>query len=521
MSNPRTDKRLSLVRGFGQGRSQLILTAGTDFAVWLGSGAIFPYLPVFLKEQAHASVALIGLIAAAYFVGVFASSAYFGRLSDRLGRKPMIITGTVLYALATALFLTTTHPAWFIVFRFVEGTGAAAVVPAAQAFVADITTNEYRSRAYGWLTSAQFSGLILGPVLAWPLYALGSGEGTRAFYTIFIFGAVLTAVMALVLAVFLREPAHARAARAPQGGKRPPLRSLLTRPVVAIIVIVAAAELATGAWEVVWSIWLRDIGASMQVIGLTWIVFSVPVAFSFVGGRLADRHSRYALMAWGFGVTGASWFVFSLTHDLTAYIGAMLIGGGAFAVAFPAKQAFLVQVSAPRSLGSIQGVEQTAMQFAALVGTLTAPLVYGLIGGYIFAFGGAVALLGLAVAAPTLRREWACVEGNAGARSCAHADGLAPDSGAAPPPGPRHAAEHTGDGRSRAAELGACTEAGTECLRPPSYDRTIPARHVSPGRRGRGRATAGWLRRHAESRGRRAGRSPKARNPRSGLSSPD
>ena len=280
---------------------------------------------------------------------------------------------------------------------------------------------------------------------------MGGGEGTRAFYAIFIFGALLTAVMALVLAVLLREPAHARAARAPQGGKRSPLRSLLTRPVVAIIVTVAAAELATGAWEVVWSIWLRDIGASMQVIGLTWIVFSVPVTFSFVGGPLADRHSRYALMAWGFGVTGASWFVFSLTHDLTAYIGAMLIGGGAFAVAFPAKQAFLVQVSAPRSLGSIQGVEQTAMQFAALVGTLTAPLVYGLIGGYIFAFGGAVALLGLAVAAPTLRREWACVEGNAGARSCAHADGLAPDSGAAPPPGPRHAAEHTGDGRSRAA----------------------------------------------------------------------
>ena len=105
------------------------------------------------------------------------------------------------------------------------------------------------------------------------------------------------------------------------------------------------------------------------------------------------------------------------------------------------------------------------------------------------------------MAAPTLRREWACVEGNAGARSCAHADGLAPDSGTAPTPGPRHAAEHTGAGRSRAAELGACTEAGTECLRPPSYDRTIPARHVSPGRRGRGRATAGWLRRHAESRG--------------------
>ena len=116
--------------GLGAGRAQLALIAGTDFTVWLGAGAIFPYLPVFLKEQAHASLGLIGLIAAAYFVGVFAFSSWFGHLSDRVGRKPMIIFGTVLYAVATALFVTTTHPGWFVVFRLIEGMGAAAVVPA-------------------------------------------------------------------------------------------------------------------------------------------------------------------------------------------------------------------------------------------------------------------------------------------------------------------------------------------------------------------------------------------------------
>ena len=426
MTDPRTDRRASLAHGSAPGRSQLVLIAAVDFAVWLGSGAIFPYLPVFLKEQAQASVALIGLVAAAYFVGVFAFSAYFGRLSDRVGRKPMIIAGTVLYALATALFLTTTHPAWFILFRFVEGTGAAAVVPAAQAFVADITTDAYRSRAYGWLTSAQFGGLILGPALAWPLYALGGGQGTWAFYTIFIFGTVLTATMALVLAVLLHEPAHAHGARERQRVPRPPLRSLLSRPVGAIILAVAAAEFAAGAWEVVWSIWLRDIGASMRVVGLTWIVFSVPVAFSFIGGWFADRHSRYVLMAWGFGITGASWFAFSFTHDLKVYVAALLVGGGAFAVGYPAKQAFLVQVSPLPWLGSIQGMEQTAMQLGALIGTLTAPLIYGLVGGYIFAFCGAVALIGLAVALPTLRREWACVKRRPGARSCAQAAALGP-----------------------------------------------------------------------------------------------
>jgi DHA1 family multidrug resistance protein-like MFS transporter len=412
------------------GRAQLALIASTDFVVWLGSGAIFPYLPVFLKEQAHASLTLIGVIAAAYFVGVFAFSAWFGHLSDRVGRKPMIIFGTVLYAVATALFMTTTDPGWFVLFRLVEGMGAAAVVPAAQAFVADITTDENRSRAYGWLTSAQFSGLIIGPALAWPLYALGGGAGTWAFYTIFIFGTAITAIVSVVLLVWLHEPAHVRAARedAPRA-KRPPLRRLLTRPIIAIIVVVAAAEFAMGAWEVVWSIWLRDIGASITVVGLTWIAFSVPMTFSFVGGRIADRYSRYKLMVGGFAVVGASWFVFSLTHDLSAYLAAMLVGGAAFAMAFPAKQAFLVQVSPPRWLGSIQGTEQAAMQLTALVGTLTAPIVYDLIGGWIFAVGGGVALAGLVAAAPTLRREWRCVAGTTGARSCADAQGLSPAPG--------------------------------------------------------------------------------------------
>ena len=407
--------------GFGPARSQLALIAVTDFTVWLGSGAIMPYLPIFLREEAHASLSLIAVIASAYFVGVFAFSSYFGHLSDRVGRRPMIIAGTVLYAVATALLLTTTQPVWFVVFRLIEGIGTAAVVPAAQALVADITVNENRSRAYGWLTSAQFTGLIVGPALAWPLYALGGGHGRWAFATIFIFGAALTAVVAAVLALFLREPPRRAGAPSHDGVARPPLRVLLTRPVLAIIVVVATAEFAMGTWEVVWSLWLRHIGAPMRAIGLTWIVFSVPMAFSFVGGRVADRANRFALMAWGFGIVGASWIVFSLTHDLTAYLAAMLIGGAAFAVAFPAKQAFLVQVAQPRWLGSIQGIEQTAMQLSALIGTLTAPLLYGLVGGAIFAIGGAVALGGLIVAVPTLRREWACVSDESGVRSCADA----------------------------------------------------------------------------------------------------
>jgi len=420
-------------------RGQLALICTAEFVEWLGGGAIYPYLPVFLHENAHASVAMVGVIASAYFLAVFAFSVPAGRLSDRIGRKPMIVSGTVLYAVSTLLFLTTTDPWWFVVFRVLEGMGAAAVVPAAQAFVADITSNERRGQAYGWLTTAQYAGLILGPALSWPLYALGGGQGVRAFYAIFLFGSALSAAAAVALAIYLREPVRAtRAGRS--APERAPWRSMLGGPVAAIILVVATTQFAMGAFEVVWSIYLRDLHASITLIGLTWVLFSAPLLLSFAAGRVADRHSRFALMFAGFGVQTVCWFLVPVLHDPVLFLIVLPVDGLAFAFAFPAKQAFLVQISPRRWLGSVQGAEQTAMQLAALVGTASAALLYGWIGGGVFAVAGGVALAGLAVAGPVLRREWQRIAVTGASLSCSEASGRAAEAQA-----PRVTASGAGD----------------------------------------------------------------------------
>jgi DHA1 family multidrug resistance protein-like MFS transporter len=409
------------------GRRQLFVVAAADFVVWAGGGAIFPYLPVFLKEEAGASLWWIGVIAAAYFVGVFTVSPMAGRLSDRVGRKPLLVGGTLLYAVSTLLFVTTTAPWLFVLFRLLEGVSVALVVPAGQAFIAEITTERNRSQAYGWWTTAQFGGLLIGPAFAWPLYELGGGQGLRAFYAIFVFGSALSLLAAVALALLIREPEHAaRVRRRP--AERPRVHVLLTPPVLAILLVVSTAEFSMGAWEVVWSIWLDSLGYSLAFIGLTWIAFSAPMLLSFAAGRLADRRSRFVLMTTGFGVQALIWFAFALSSEPAVFITAAVVGGLGFAVAFPAKQAFLVQVSPARWLGSIQGLEQTAMQSAAFIGTLAAPLVYGAVGGWIFAVCGAVALTGVFAAAPTLRREWACLQRGTGARSCAELEALAHDA---------------------------------------------------------------------------------------------
>ncbi len=75
----------------------------------------------------------------------------------------------------------------------------------------------------------------------------------------------------------------------------------------------------------------------------------------------------------GFTVASFAWIYYGLNHNLMLFVIVNVIEGLAFAWSYPAKQSFLVQVAPPRWLGSVQGLEQTSLQVAALVGTLAAP----------------------------------------------------------------------------------------------------------------------------------------------------
>ncbi len=384
--------------------TQLTLVCFASFIVWTGFGAILPYLPVFLQEQAHAPVWMIGVIASMYYAGTFLFSSPLGRLSDRIGRKPVIVSGMFLYALATLLFVTTTNAWWFLLFRLCEGIGAASVGPAGSAYIADISNDDTRGRAYGLLTSAQFGGLVAGPAMAILLNTLAGG-GRHGFYAIFLVGSAMTLAMGFLLLAFLKEPAHATARRKEKIA-RPSYRSLASPSIVAFLVVAATSHFAMGGFEVLWSLWLRRLGASMAYVSATWMAFSVPMLFSFAGGMLAEKGNRFRLMFAGYAFSACSWIVYGFTRNLTVFMLFNVFEGIAVAISMPAKQAFLVQCSPRRWLGTVQGMDQTSMQLAALVGTLTAPLLYTWISGYAIGVGGFLALAGLAATAPVLSRKW-------------------------------------------------------------------------------------------------------------------
>jgi len=108
----------------------------------------------------------------------------------------------------------------------------------------------------------------------------------------------------------------------------------------------------------------------------------------------------------GYAVAGFAWIYYGISHNLVLFVVVNIVEGLAFAWSYPAKQGFLVQVAPARWLGSVQGLEATSVQVAALVGTLTAPILYEYISGYVISVVGVVSLVGLAITAPILYREW-------------------------------------------------------------------------------------------------------------------
>ncbi|MGR6125607.1 MFS transporter [Paenibacillus sp. SER-28] len=134
------------------------------FIALLGQGMVIPILPEYLK-QFDAAGAAAGYLIAAFGAAQFIFSPLGGQLSDRWGRKSMIITGLFLTVISDLMFaVSTTLPLLYIA-RFIGGIGIGLMVPSNMAYVADITSSETRAKGMGYLGASMNLGMVLGPGL--------------------------------------------------------------------------------------------------------------------------------------------------------------------------------------------------------------------------------------------------------------------------------------------------------------------------------------------------------------------
>lgn len=174
-------------------RAMLILFVSL-FIVMLGFGIVLPILPFYVTHFG-ASGRELGLMMAIYSVMQFICAPIWGRWSDRVGRKPVLLIGLAGFAFAFVLMGLAQDIVQLIVARALAGVLSSAALPAVYAYIGDTTTHQDRSKGMGMLGAAMGMGMIFGPLLGGPLgkialalpFFVASGFATVAF----IFGFVM------------------------------------------------------------------------------------------------------------------------------------------------------------------------------------------------------------------------------------------------------------------------------------------------------------------------------------------
>jgi len=181
------------------------------FTVMLGFSILFPVEPYYVKTFG-ASAQTMGWLMASYSLGQFIFSPIWGRLSDRVGRKPVMMLGLAGYALSMTLMGLATSVTGLFVARSLAGILGAATLPTAMAVIADSTSEEERAKGMGILGAAFGLGVIFGPFLGG---VLGAVKITLPFFV----SASLAVLTLLFVAAVLPESLRHRTPTPEKGAK--------------------------------------------------------------------------------------------------------------------------------------------------------------------------------------------------------------------------------------------------------------------------------------------------------------
>jgi MFS family permease len=392
------------VRGWVSRWSPLLPVLVAEFVVLAGFGALLPVLPLYLVRQGVDS-AMLGVVIAGWPIAKLIAEPIFGYLADRQPRRPLMLVALLLLAVGTFLpVVLTSVPALFAA-RLLSGAASGMYDPAARGIIFDATTEERRGEAFGLYGSFQMGGIILGPVI---------GAATAAVFGAFTTPFVLTSGLILLSAIYLfvalrtpAGPAHhdhgaaqvPAAALAPGGeeltaalvadaavaavadrraGRSRGLRAFAHPLFLAAIVMQLVFSFSTGAYEVVWSLFMERLGASLEWIGLTFTLFGIPIVLlSPIAGRLIDRVGGLRFAIAGGAAVAVAGIVYTLATEplLPTLVG--LAEGCGFAFATPGLFWLLARGTPEGRTSTAQGIFGAASTAGFLVAALLAGGLWG------------------------------------------------------------------------------------------------------------------------------------------------
>jgi DHA1 family tetracycline resistance protein-like MFS transporter len=345
--------------------SPLAIIFVTVFVDLLGFGIIIPLLP-FYAETFGANALTIGMLSTSFSLMQFVFAPVWGRLSDRVGRRPIILFGLLGSCVSYLVFgLAHSLPLLFASRIFAGIAGAN--IPTAQAVIADSTTLENRAKGMGLVGAAFGLGFIFGPAIGG--FLSHWGYSTPAFFASAL--SLVNLVAALFLLPETLNPAH-RAGVRRAGGRIEAFRRALDRPLLPLLLLIYfVVTAAFSNFESMFALFAeRRFGFQAESIGYVFAFVGVVLVIVQGGlvGPVVRRIGEKRVVPCAAALVAIGLAFLPVDHTIVSLLATLAVMAIGMGFNNPSLVSLISRHSAAEDQGSVLGVSQSLGSLARIVG---------------------------------------------------------------------------------------------------------------------------------------------------------
>jgi MFS transporter, DHA1 family, tetracycline resistance protein len=376
-------------------KTSLLVLFLTVFVDLIGFGMVIPFLPFYAREYGASGV-VVGAVVGIYSIMQFFFAPVWGRLSDRIGRRPVLLISLTASCIGYALFAFARSLPILFVSRIIAGAGGANI-GTAQAYISDVTTEQERARGMGLIGAAFGLGFILGPPLSG---FLSSASTARGFHGNLLPGLVAAALSftALTMAFFVLGESK-KPGLVPRSGIPPQFDRAIWSHMSHHTVLAAVMSglfltlLSVAGMETSVTLHARDRFA-FRAIDMAWFFLFMGLVVALIQGALIGRFAKM------FGektmiMIGAAGFTIGFLALPTIYRVPLLYTVAFFiaigqALTYPSLTSLVSKAAPENERGSMLGLATAVGSLARFIGPILAGFLYDRFGPPGAFYGAAV-----------------------------------------------------------------------------------------------------------------------------------